>query len=357
MENARSPVEWRDVLLPTSASMREAIEVLDRTGLQIILVVAPDERLLGTVTDGDIRRALLCNATMQTSIETIMATKPMVAPVELDHITARQIMKSNRIIQLPVVDAEQRVVGLHLWDQLEQPLRRENLMVIMAGGRGERLRPFTEDCPKPMLAVAGKPILEHIIERAQLQGFSNFVLAVHYLGQQIEDYFGDGEKWNIHIDYLRESTPLGTAGAISLLTARPSLPVVVTNGDVLTDIHYGELLDFHQRHKAGATMAVRQHEWQHPFGVVHTEGVDIVSMEEKPVHRTHVNTGIYVLAPEVLGLLEPNEPCDMPMLFHRVQMANQRTIAYPMHEPWLDVGRPDDLPRAALLKTKVPATA
>jgi dTDP-glucose pyrophosphorylase len=357
MEKSTSHAGWRDVLLPASAPILKAIEVLDRTGLQIVLVVTADQRLLGTLTDGDIRRALLRNTTMQTPIETMMATNPMVAPEELDQATARQIMKSNRILQLPVVDSEQRVVGLHLWDQLERPSLRDNLVVIMAGGRGERLRPYTEDCPKPMLPVAGKPILEHIIERACTQGFVNFVLAVHYLGQQIEDYFGDGSKWNIHIDYLRENSPLGTAGALSLLTSQPTLPMVVTNGDVLTDIHYGELLDFHRRHQAVATMAVRQHEWQHPFGVVHTEGVEIIGMEEKPVHRTHVNTGIYVLAPEALGLLAPNAPCDMPTLFQRLQANGQRTIAYPMHEPWLDVGRLDDLPRAAQLKSKAKASA
>jgi NDP-sugar pyrophosphorylase family protein len=220
---------------------------------------------------------------------------------------------------------------------------RENIMVIMAGGMGTRMRPYTEDCPKPLLPVAGKPMLEHIIERAKLEGFSQFIIAIHYLGHMIEECFGDGEQLGVEIAYLKENAPLGTAGALSLLNPKPRLPFVVTNGDVITDIRYGELLDFHVRHAAAATMAVRIHEWQHPFGVVQMQGVEIVGFEEKPVARTHINAGVYVLDPSVLNLLDDDQRCDMPTLFERLQVKNNRTVAYPMHEPWLDVGRPDDL--------------
>lgn len=197
-----------------------------------------------------------------------------------------------------------------------------------------------------MLPVAGKPMLEHIIERARAEGFSRFIIAVRYLGHMIEDYFGDGSRWQISISYIREESPLGTAGALSLLNPVPELPFVVTNGDVLTDVRYGEILDFHSRHNATATMAVRQYEWQHPFGVVHTQGVDIVGFEEKPIHSTHVNAGIYVLEPTALQMMNKAETCDMPTLFERFQKQGGRIIAFPMHEPWLDVGRPDDLERA-----------
>jgi NDP-sugar pyrophosphorylase family protein len=219
-------------------------------------------------------------------------------------------------------------------------------MVIMAGGRGTRLGEHTQDCPKPLLPVGGKPMLEHIIERAKAEGFKHFVLAINYLGHMIEDHFGDGNKLNINIEYLRENTPLGTAGALGLLQVCPTEPFLVTNGDVLTDIHYAELLDFHIRHNAAATMAVRLHEWQNPFGVVKTDGVDIVGFEEKPVVRSHINAGIYVLEPNVLNSIGVNEHCDMPTLFGRVQERQARTIVYPMHEPWLDVGRPADLAKA-----------
>jgi NDP-sugar pyrophosphorylase family protein len=202
-----------------------------------------------------------------------------------------------------------------------------------------------------MLPVGDKPMLEHIIELAKAEGFRRFVLSIHYLGHMIEEYFGDGNRWGVQINYLREDSPLGTAGAISLLDPLPDLPFVVSNGDVLTDIHYGELLDFHCRHAAAATMAVRIHEWQHPFGVVRTKGVDIVGFEEKPIARSHINAGIYVLAPSALKQLQPGEHCDMPTLFARLQEKLARTIVYPMHEPWLDVGRDDDLKRARAAHT------
>ncbi len=348
MSAASGPTEdaWRKSLLHPDASLRQAIRNLDETALQIVLAVSADGTLLGTVTDGDIRRGLLRGMDMSSSIDTIIFREPLVVPPQLSRDTVLQLMRANKIHQLPVVDGDRRVVGLHLWDELMVPEWRPNLMVIMAGGQGSRLRPQTENCPKPLLLVGGKPMLEHILERAKANGFQHFVVAVHYLGHMIEEYFGDGSRWQIKIEYLREDSPLGTAGALALLNPRPNLPFLVSNGDVLTDIHYGEVLDFHCRHQASATMAVRQHEWQHPFGVVRTKGVDIIGFEEKPVTRSHINAGIYVLEPESLNALAAGEHCDMPTLFGRLQERAARTIVYPMHEPWLDVGRADDLERA-----------
>jgi NDP-sugar pyrophosphorylase family protein len=264
-------------------------------------------------------------------------------PPELGRELVMQLMVANKIQQIPVVDEHHHVVGLHLWDEITTPPARPNLMVIMAGGMGTRLRPHTENCPKPLLHVAGKPMLEHIIVRAKLEGFNHFVLAIHYLGQMIEAHFGNGEKLGVQIEYLREQSPLGTAGALGLLNPLPDAPFVVTNGDVITDIRYGELLDFHTRLAAVATMAVRLHEWQHPFGVVQMQGVEIVGFEEKPIARSYINAGVYALDPVALSVLNADSHCDMPTLFERLQTQAKRTVAYPMHEPWLDVGRPDDL--------------
>ena len=186
-------------------------------------------------------------------------------------------------------------------------------------------------------------MLEHIIEKATSDGFHNFVISLNYLGHMVEKYFGDGSDYGVRISYLREDEPLGTAGCLSLLTEIPEMPFIVTNGDVLTDIYYNEFLHFHSRHEANATMAVRQHEIQNQFGVVRTRGLEIESFEEKPVYRSHVNAGIYVLDPSVLSHLEYQRHCDMPTLFERVKQNAGRIIAYPMHEPWLDVGRPEDL--------------
>jgi len=333
---------WRKALLPANASLQQAIRNLDESGLQIILVVSPDDTLVGTITDGDIRRGLLRGLDLNSPIDSIIHREAMVVPPQMSREMVLHLMQANVLNALPVVDESRRVVGLHLLKELLTPIQRPNLMVIMAGGQGTRLRPHTENCPKPMLPVSGKPMLEHIIERAKAEGFRHFVLAIHYLGHMIEDYFGDGSRWQVQIDYLREESPLGTAGAISLLNPRPDAPFLVSNGDVLTDIRYGELLNFHCRHGASATMAVRLHEWQHPFGVVRTKGVDIIGFEEKPIARSHINAGIYVLDPSVLDTLSAGEHCDMPTLFSRLQEQAARTIVYPMHEPWLDVGREED---------------
>ena len=337
---------WRQAILPMTATIEEVITNLTKVSIKIVLVVNDSGELQGTISDGDIRRGLLRGLNLKSPIESIIHHNPLVVTDEIGREDVRKIMVANKIQQVPVVDDRQHIVGLYLWDEIATPLIRPNLMVIMAGGKGTRLLPYTENCPKPMLTVSGKPMLEHIIERAKQEGFSHFVLAINYLGLLIEDYFGNGNRLQVRIDYLREKSPLGTAGALGLLNPRPNLPFAVTNGDVMTDIHYGELLDFHTRHNAAATMAIRVHEWQHPFGVVQTNGIDIIGFEEKPVHRSHINAGVYVLEPEVLGFLEKDVHCDMPTLFERLQAKEKRTAAYPIHEPWLDVGRQEDLNRA-----------
>ena len=354
MTDAKRPVageqsfadSWRKTLVPADGSLQQAISCLDASSLQIALAVSPDGTLVGTITDGDIRRGLLRGLTLSSPLVSVVRREPLVVPPDIDRATVLQLMKANVYSAIPIVDADRKVVGLHLLKELIAPSERPNVMVIMAGGRGTRLMPHTENCPKPLLPVAGKPMLEHIIEKAREDGILHFVLAIHYLGHMVEEYFGDGSKWNVQIDYLREETPLGTAGALSLLDTRTDVPLLVTNGDVLTDIRYGELLDFHSHHSAAATMAVRLHEWQHPFGVVRTKGVDIVGFEEKPIARSHINAGIYVLEPSALDHLAAREHCNMPTLFARLQEKGARTIVYPMHEPWLDAGHVDDLKRA-----------
>jgi dTDP-glucose pyrophosphorylase len=337
---------WRQAILPATATIGQAISNLDRIAIKIVLVVNSAGELEGTICDGDIRRGLLKGLDLTSPITNVIHRNPLVVPPEIGLELVKQLMVANKIQQIPAINEHRQIVGLHFWDELTTPPVRNSLMVIMAGGIGTRLRPFTENCPKPLLHVAGKPMVEHIIEHAKFEGFSHFVLAIHYLGHMIEDHLGNGERLGVRIDYVREQSPLGTAGALELLSPRPETPFVVTNGDVITDIRYGELLDFHIRQHSVATMAVRAHEWQHPFGVVQTRGVEIVGFEEKPVSRSHINAGVYALSPDALSVLSPNLHCDMPTLFERLQAQSKRTVAYPMHEPWLDVGRPADLNRA-----------
>jgi dTDP-glucose pyrophosphorylase len=334
---------WKRAVLPLGATIQDAIYNLNEVAIRISLVLDQHGRLIGTISDGDIRRGLLKGLQLQNSVMDILQQTAFVLPVNVGQDMVRQLMLANKIQQIPIVDEENRVVGLHLWNELMSPQSRNNSLVIMVGGKGERLHPFTENCPKPMLTVAGRPILEHIVERAHLEGFNHFVFAIHYLGYMIMEHFGDGTRFGVKIEYLNEKTPLGTVGALSLLSTRPTNSIVVTNGDVLTDIRYGEFLDFHIRHQATATMAVRVHEWQHPYGVVQIQGVEIVGFDEKPIARTHINAGVYALDPSALDLLTPGAPCDMPMLFEMLQSRSARTVAYPMHEPWLDIGRPEDL--------------
>ena len=332
--------------LQERATITDAITDLNNSHAKIALVLSQDGKLLGTITDGDIRRGLLKGLDLNSPITSIINRDVLVVPPDMGRDMVMQLMVANKIQQIPIVDADEKVLGLHLWNEIVTPLvpaARANLMVIMAGGMGMRLRPHTENCPKPMLLVAGKPMLEHIIEKAKSEGFNSFVLAIHYLGHMIEEYFGNGERLGVRIDYLREPSPLGTAGALELLNPVPDDPFVVTNGDVMTDIRYGALLDFHMRHEATATMAVRLHEWQHPFGVVQINDLDIVGFEEKPIMRSHINAGVYVLSPDALNELSEATSCDMPTLFERLQAKSKRTVVYPMHELWMDVGRPEEL--------------
>ena len=334
---------WQKAILPINASIHQAITTLDIASTKIVMVIDGQGRLIGTISDGDIRRGLLKGLNLDSQILDIVHRNAFVVPPELGREMVLQLMLANKIQQIPVVDGSRVVIGMHSWDEITAPTERPNLMVIMAGGKGTRLRPYTENCPKPMVSVAGKPILEHIIGRAKLEGFKHFVISLNYLGHMIEDYLGNGEALNVRVDYLREDSPLGTAGALQLLNPCPEIPFVVSNGDVITDIRYGELLDFHIFHSAVATMAVRSYEWQNPFGVVETQGIDITRFNEKPIIHSHINAGVYVLDPGVLSSLESNSYCDMPSLFERERLKGGRVVAYPMHEPWLDVGKPEDL--------------
>ncbi len=338
----REASSWKKALVTLDATLHAAAKNLNDSGMQIALVVGLDGTFIGTITDGDIRRGLLRGLDLKSPAESIVHREAMVAYAEMPNDFVLKLMQTNLINALPIIDDKRKLVGLHLLNDLLAPSRRENVMVIMAGGQGKRLRPYTENCPKPLLPVHGKPMLEHIIERARDEGIHRFVISVHYLGHMIEEHFGDGSRWNVGIQYLHENNPLGTAGALGLLQPRPGSSFLVTNGDVLTDIRYSELLNFHVRSEATATMAVRQHEWQHPFGVVFTKGIEITGFEEKPISRTHVNAGIYALEPRALDVLKPGEQCDMPTLFARLKDQAARTIVYPMHEAWVDFGRPDD---------------
>ena len=337
---------WQKAIIKSNVTLEDVIKNLSENSFRISLVVDSEGTLLGTIADGDIRRAFLRGSNLNSSIKNIINKNPIVASSELSHSEILNLMIKNKVLQIPIVDHNNQITDLSLWDELKSPIKLNNKMIIMAGGKGTRLQPHTANCPKPMVKVLNKPILEHIIERAKNNGFSNFILAINHLGFLIEEYFNDGKKFNVNINYIKEESFLGTAGAISLLNPKPKEPIVVTNGDVLTDIDYSKILDFHNKNKAKATIAVRMHEFQHPFGVIETDGMEMISVKEKPIIANYINAGIYVLSPESIEKLQKNKHCDMTTLIQNLKSDGDSVIVYPMHEPWLDIGRSKDLSKA-----------
>ena len=346
MDMKNTKTDWKLTKVSPEISIRDAIVQLESTSLKLLLVVSDEELLIGTISDGDIRRGILRGFDISDSISRIIQRNPIAVNYQTPLLEIKKIMQNNKIQQLPLLNDLGKVVGVQYWDKIEFQANRENLIVIMAGGLGKRLLPLTASTPKPMLSVLGKPILEHIILRAKSEGFNNFFISINHLGNSIKDYFGDGQKFGVSIGYLNEDIPLGTAGALSLLGNLPQHPLVVINGDVLSEVSFVSLIEYHNQHEAVATMAVQMHNWQNPFGVVQTRGIKIVEYTEKPLIKSLVNAGIYVLQPEVISCLESGSKIDMPEVFQRLISSNQKTIAFPIHENWMDIGRPEDYFRA-----------
>ena len=334
---------WRDSIVKINTPIKIAIERLNKVGIKIALVLDENFRLLGTISDGDFRRGMLSGLTLEDTVEKIMNKNPRTVNEGTSRLEILKLMNDTKILQIPIVDRNNFVIGLHLWDDISVQAKYSNIMVIMAGGKGSRLHPQTENRPKPMLLVAGIPILEHIIKRARSQGFNHFIIAIHYLGQIIEDYFKDGHKFGVKIEYLHEDVPLGTAGALSLLSYKPERAFIVTNGDVITDINYSDFLEYHTVQNAAATIAVHTHEFQIPYGVVQINGLEVESYEEKPIISSLINTGVYALDPDILDLITEPKFRDMPELLDISRDLKKKVIVYPLHESWIDIGRPIDL--------------
>lgn len=336
---------WREATLVTTATVKDAVLSLSKTGKQIVLVIDESDGLLGVVTDGDIRKALLNGQSLETRVSSIMNSRPRTAQHDDSASTMIQLMRSSGLQQLPIT-RDSRVVGLVTLAELTAPAQRVNTVVLMAGGRGQRLRPLTDQTPKPLLTVRGRPILETIIAQFVSQGFSDIVISLNYLGETIKQHFGDGRRFGASIRYLNEDEPLGTAGALSLLGPSPNEPFVVMNGDILTQLNFTALLDFHLEHKVDVSIVVREDEFRIPYGVVSLDGPRILSLAEKPVHRFFANAGIYVLNPSVLKLLRHGERLDMTELVQTLLSTDRRVAAFPLHEYWIDIGHSDQLQRA-----------
>lgn len=338
--------DWRKALIAVDLTIFDTLKVIDDNTIGIALVVDAQNRLLGTITDGDIRRAILNSVALTEQASTIMNKNPIVAHVNDARKDILFMMRQKDIKQVPVLDEAGRVIHLEVLSELIKKNRKENWVVLMAGGLGTRLQPLTNDCPKPMLKVGGKPVLETIIENFISYGFYKFFIAVNYKAEIIEAYFGNGRKWDVEINYLQEQEKLGTAGALSLLPNIPDKPLIVMNGDLLTKVNFSHLLDFHQLNNSAATMCVREYKIQVPYGVVSVAGHRLERILEKPEQKFFVSAGVYALEPKILSLISKNQVLDMPNLFNKLIAEQYATSVFPVREYWLDIGRKEDFTKA-----------
>lgn len=336
------------IKLTADSTIQEAFEIINNGTVQIAIVVDKDDKLIGTVTDGDLRRAILSNKRLSDKIHDVYSAEPVVASTKNTKEEIVNICTSKKVHQIPIIDSFGRVISIDILDNLIKPESYDNKVVLMVGGLGKRLRPLTDSTPKPMLPVGGKPILQTIVERFASYGFTNIIMCIGYKSNVIQDFFGDGSKFGVNIEYVLEEKRMGTAGALSLLRGaqRPNSSFFVMNGDVLTSINFEYLMSFHLRNNSNATMCIREYDFQVPYGVVNTDNENIVSIDEKPVHNFFVNAGVYMLEPNCIDLIPEHKFYDMPSLFEEMLNLKRKVVSFPIQEYWLDIGHIDEYDKA-----------
>lgn len=338
-------------LIDESATIRDAMTAIDRSGKGIALVVDSFERLVTTITDGDIRRAILAGVGLDSPVTSLIvrrppnARKPITAPAEASDAELEELMARHEIRHVPVLDRGGRLVRLAIREELETTPEIPVSAVIMAGGFGTRLRPLTDETPKPMLNIGGQPLLQRTVERLRRSGIRNVNLTTHYLPEKIHDHFGDGSDFGVRINYVAEEKPLGTAGALSLLPESDE-PLLVMNGDILTGVDFQELVRFHREHEAALTVGVRQYEFKVPYGVVQAEQGVVRALREKPKYEFLVNAGIYLLEPDVKRYIPADRRFDMTDLIGALLEEGRKVVTFPVVEYWLDIGQIEDFQRA-----------
>jgi len=338
--------DWKKVLLSSDDSLDKAIKVLHNGGFRIALVVDKSRKLLGTVTDGDIRRALINKLTMKSLVGLIMNSNPITVDNKATNKEMLHLMSNEGLLHIPFVDKNGIICGMETLQHLVENPTYDNPVFLMAGGFGTRLHPLTNDVPKPLLKVGNKPILEMIIEQFVSYGFHNFYISTHFKSEQIRDYFKDGELYDVSIKYVHEDVPLGTAGSLGLLPDNLlDLPIIVMNGDLLTKVDFKNLLDFHCENNSEATMCVREYDFQVPYGVVEVDNYSIEQIKEKPIHKFFVNAGIYVLNRNLINKVDGKTYLDMTDFLEN-QLNSGRVNAFPIHEYWLDIGQMDEYEKA-----------
>ncbi len=333
-------------------SILDAINRMDANRLGIILIVSDDFKLLGTITDGDIRRAMLAQLDMDSPTSVLLGRKggtpyekPITAHLDPQGVTHLELLQKHGILHLPIVDADDRVVGLVTRDDFLRDQTLPLSAVIMAGGAGRRLMPLTEDTPKPMLPVGDRPLLEIIVEQLRQAGVRRLHVTTHHKPEKISEHFGDGKGFGVDMSYVSEDRPLGTAGALALMEV-PSETTLVINGDILTGVDVRSMLSFHREHHAELTVAVRQYDIQLPYGVVECNGPLIERLTEKPLVKYFVNAGLYLLEPSVYRFVPSGQPSDMTDVIQRLLDAGRPVCSFPVREYWLDIGHHADYEKA-----------
>ncbi|RJQ30963.1 MAG: CBS domain-containing protein [Peptococcaceae bacterium] len=335
-----------DVQVRRGATLKEAIETMDRMTSGVALIVDEEGCLIGILTDGDIRRAILRNVDLNSSIEKVMNRSPITATRDFTRKQLMHLIRCKSISHLPVVDSRNRVVRIIFAHEFINGGDLPARALIMAGGLGTRLRPLTDDLPKPLLKVGSKPLLEMIVEQLADAGVKNIYLSIRYKGGKIEEYFGDGARWGVRISYLKENKRLGTAGPLGLIKEDFAEPVLVVNGDILSKVNFKRMVDFHLENRAEMTVAVKQHVIEVPYGVVKVENDELVGMSEKPMLKFFINAGIYLLNAGVKDCITPDTYFDMSDLITLLINRKSRVCSYPIREYWADIGSPGDYEKA-----------
>ena len=335
-----------DICIASSVSIEDTMKIIEYGNVKIALVVNKDNQLLGTISDGDIRRGLLKGSSINDSINNIYNTNPVTVRAGSNKDVLKDLCSKCAINQIPILDQEDRIVDLFILDYVYKKREYKNQVVLMVGGLGTRLRPLTENIPKPMLKVGDRPILQTIVEGFVKSGFYNITMCLGYKSGVIQSFFEDGSMFGANIDYIVEEKRMGTAGALTLLQKKIDGPFFVMNGDLLTNVNYENMLDFHTSNRSKATMCVREYDIEVPYGVVKTNQEKIISIEEKPVHSFFVNAGIYLLEPLCIDMIPNNKFYDMPLLFEDLILNNYHTVSFPLKEYWIDIGKRADFDKA-----------
>lgn len=327
-------------------NIKNTIQVIDRGTLQIALVIDENNKLLGTVTDGDVRRAIINGVSLDEPVEKIMNKDFTSLPINSSKDKIKNKLVNENIKQLPLVDKDNHVIDLITIDDFLKQEKKDNPVVVMAGGLGTRLRPLTEDTPKPLLPVGEKPILEIILEQFIEYGFNNFIFCVNYKSDQIIEYFNDGDNWGVNINYVKEHQRMGTAGALSLIDEDIDKPFFVINGDLLTKLNFSSMMSFHENSGNKLTIGSRKYEYQIPYGVLDIEDNKVKDLLEKPTYTKFVNAGIYILEPDLIGKIPEDEFYDMTDLMEILMDNDENVGVFPVHEFWLDIGKHKDYKEA-----------